>query len=34
MLGMALRTISYKYPLALDRLTEKLLAASLLVIPH
>ncbi len=34
MLGMAIRTISYKYPLALDRLTEKLLAASLLVIPH
>ncbi len=34
MLGMALRTISYKYPLALDRLTEKLLAAGLLVIPH
>ena len=34
MLGMAIRTISYKYPLALDRLTEKLLAASLLVLPH
>lgn len=34
MLGMAIRTISYKYPMALDRLTEKLLAASLLVLPH
>lgn len=34
MLGMAIRTIGYKYPLAVDRLTEKLLAASLLVLPH
>jgi DNA-directed RNA polymerase specialized sigma24 family protein len=34
MLGMAIRTIGYKYPLALDRLTEKLLAASLLVLPY
>jgi len=34
MLGMAIRTIAYKYPLAVDRLTEKLLAASLLVLPH
>jgi DNA-directed RNA polymerase specialized sigma24 family protein len=34
LLGMAVRTISYKYPLALDRLTEKLLAASLLILPH
>lgn len=34
MLGMALRTMGYKYPLALDRLTEKLLAASLLVLPY
>jgi len=34
MLGMAIRTISYKYPLAVDRLTEKLLAASLLILPH
>lgn len=34
MLGMAVRTIAYKYPLAVDRLTEKLLAASLLVLPH
>jgi DNA-directed RNA polymerase specialized sigma24 family protein len=34
MLGMAIRTIAYKYPMAVDRLTEKLLAASLLVLPH
>ena len=34
MLGMAIRTMGYKYPLALDRLTEKLLAASLLVLPY
>lgn len=34
LLGMAIRTISYKYPMAVDRLTEKLLAASLLVLPH
>jgi DNA-directed RNA polymerase specialized sigma24 family protein len=34
LLGMAVRTISYKYPQALDRLTEKLLAASLLILPH
>jgi hypothetical protein len=34
LLGMAIRTISYKYPLAVDRLTEKLLAASLLILPH
>ena len=33
MLGMAARTISYKFPLALDRLTEKLLEAGLLVLP-
>jgi DNA-directed RNA polymerase specialized sigma24 family protein len=33
MLGMAVRTVGYKYPLALDRLTEKLLAASLLLLP-
>ena len=33
LLGMAIRTIGYKYPLAVDRLTEKLLAASLLVLP-
>jgi hypothetical protein len=32
-LGMAIRTISYKYSLAVDRLTEKLLDANLLVLP-
>ena len=34
MIGMSIRAISYKYPMAVDRLTEKLLAASLLVLPH
>jgi DNA-directed RNA polymerase specialized sigma24 family protein len=34
MMGMAIRTVGYKYPLAVDRLTEKLLAASLLVLPY
>ena len=34
MLGMSIRNIGYKYPLALDRLTEQLLAASLLVLPY
>jgi len=34
LLGMAIRTISYKYPMAVDRLTEKLLAAGLLILPH
>jgi DNA-directed RNA polymerase specialized sigma24 family protein len=34
MLGMSVRTISSRFPLAVDRLTEKLLEASLLVIPH
>jgi len=33
MLGMAVRTISYKFPQALDRLTEKLLESGLLVLP-
>lgn len=33
-LGMSVRAVSYKFQLALDRLTEKLLQASLLVIPH
>jgi hypothetical protein len=33
MLGMAVRTISYKFPEALDRLTEKLLETGLLVLP-
>jgi DNA-directed RNA polymerase specialized sigma24 family protein len=34
LLGMSVRTISYKFPLALDRLTEKLLESSLLVLPQ
>jgi DNA-directed RNA polymerase specialized sigma24 family protein len=34
MLGMSVRTVSNKLPLALDRLTEKLLEASLLILPH
>jgi hypothetical protein len=34
MLGMSVRAISYKFPEALDRLTEKLLASGLLVLPH
>ena len=34
MLGVSLRAISYKYPLALDRLTELLLQNDLLILPH
>jgi hypothetical protein len=34
LLGMSVRTISYKFPQALDRLTEKLLNAGLLVLPQ
>jgi DNA-directed RNA polymerase specialized sigma24 family protein len=34
LLGMSVRAISYKFPLALDRLTEKLLTAGLLVLPQ
>jgi len=34
LLGMSLRTVSYKFPLALDRLTEKLLETEILVIPQ
>lgn len=34
LLGMSVRAISYKFPQALDRLTEKLLEAGLLVLPH
>jgi hypothetical protein len=34
LLGMSVRTISYKFPQALDRLTEKLLDTGLLVLPH
>lgn len=34
LLGMSVRAVSYKFPLALDRLTERLLASGLLVLPH
>jgi hypothetical protein len=34
LLGMGLRTVSYKLPQALDRLTRLLLDAGLLVLPH
>lgn len=34
LIGMSVRAISYKLPQALDRLTEKLLASGLLVLPH
>ncbi|HEV2484464.1 MAG TPA: sigma factor-like helix-turn-helix DNA-binding protein [Terracidiphilus sp.] len=34
LLGMSVRAVSYKFPQALDRLTEKLLASGLLVLPH
>jgi DNA-directed RNA polymerase specialized sigma24 family protein len=34
LLGMSARTVSYKFPRALDRLTERLLEAGLLVLPH
>ena len=34
MLGMSVRTISYKFQQALDRLTQKLLDYGLLVLPH
>jgi hypothetical protein len=34
LLGMSVRTISYKFPQAMDRLTEKLLEAGLLVLPQ
>ncbi len=34
LLGMSVRTISYKFPKALDRLTEKLLETGQLVLPH
>ena len=34
LLGMSVRAISYKFPLALDRLTQKLLDAGLLVLPR
>ena len=34
MLGMSVRNMSHRFPPALDRLTEKLLEASLLVLPQ
>ncbi|MGC1461401.1 MAG: sigma factor-like helix-turn-helix DNA-binding protein [Terracidiphilus sp.] len=34
LLGMSVRSVSYKFSQALDRLTEKLLASGLLVLPH
>jgi DNA-directed RNA polymerase specialized sigma24 family protein len=34
MLGMSPRTMAYKFPQAVDRLTQKLLAAGLLVLPR
>lgn len=34
LLGMSVRAVSYKFSEALDRLTEKLLASGLLVLPH
>jgi hypothetical protein len=34
LLGMGVRTMSYKFPQALDRLTQLLLDAGLLVLPH
>ncbi len=34
LIGMSVRTVCYKFPEALDRLTEKLLASGLLVLPQ
>ena|SRR5579859_6338330 len=34
LLGMGVRTVSYKFPQALDRLTQLLLDSGLLVLPH
>jgi hypothetical protein len=34
LLGMSVRTISYKFPQAVDRLTERLLESGLLVVPN
>jgi DNA-directed RNA polymerase specialized sigma24 family protein len=33
LIGMSVRSISYKFPEALDRLTEKLLESGLLILP-
>jgi DNA-directed RNA polymerase specialized sigma24 family protein len=34
LLGMSVRSISNRFPLALDRLTEKVLEAGLLLLPE
>ena len=34
LMGMGVRTVSYKFPQALDRLTQLLLDTGLLVLPH
>lgn len=34
LLGMSIRTVSYKFPQALDRLTDRLLESGLLLLPH
>ena len=34
LLGMSLRAVSYKFPLAVDHLTELLLETGILVLPH
>jgi DNA-directed RNA polymerase specialized sigma24 family protein len=34
LLGMSVRAISYKFPQALDRLTERLMESGLLVLPN
>jgi len=34
LIGMSSRALCYKFPLALDRLTEKLLENGLLILPH
>jgi DNA-directed RNA polymerase specialized sigma24 family protein len=34
MLGMSSRTVANRFPLAVDRLTEMLLEADLLLLPH
>jgi len=34
LLGMAARTLSYKFPAALDRLTAKLIEAEILILPE
>jgi hypothetical protein len=33
LLGMSVRAVGYKFPLAVDRLSEKLLKAEVLVLP-